>query len=138
MDALDAGAEALPSAESSENQVLLARINAKLGYIYYKCLFKDDSNRIATLKQAAQYYSVMLQASAALNQDGELIEPWFINGKQEDLELKSELARLETGQQDDATKAAHEANAAEYEAMKRMYAEDKSEFKVDFIQFIII
>ena len=72
-----------------------------------------------------------------LSQDGDMIEPWFLEAKQSDLELKNEIKQIEEGQVVEATRQANEANKPVIDAVHAKYELDQTEMKIEFIQYVI-
>lgn len=58
--AVDAATSALRYAQDSENIAMQARISSRIGYIYFKCMFKPEDQKIALLTRAQASYSKML------------------------------------------------------------------------------
>ena len=116
-----------------------AKINAKLGYVYYKCLEKG-TDRLLLLKKAKTFYCAMKQAMGTMctgeNEDYQVIERWYIEARQEDMELSAEIAELEAPSQSELERAAHVAAKPIIDEANIRFEQDKSEFKLAFLTWL--
>ena len=90
-----------------------AQINARLGHIFYKCVYKGK-DRLRMLKKAKSFYSAMKQAMGTMQSYGgdddyyQVIEKWFVRARQEDMELRAEILELDVPSQSEQEREAHE------------------------------
>ena len=110
-DVIDKLTTGLQSAEASQDDIMKAQINARLGYIFYKCVHKGK-DRVKMLKKAKSFYSAMKQAMGTMqsygDDDYQVIEKWFVRARQEDMELRAEITELDVPSKNDKERKAHE------------------------------
>ena len=112
-DVIDKLTTGLQSAEASQDDIMKAQINARLGHIFYKCVYKGR-DRLRMLKKAKSFYSAMKQAMGTMQSYGgdddyyQVIEKWFVRARQEDMELRAEILELDVPSQSEQEREAHE------------------------------
>ena len=79
----------------------------------------------------------MISYVSQLNQEDDMGEKWFLDAKQDNMELRNEINSIEEDSVDEATRQAIEANKPLVDAMKAKFEEDKTEWKTEFIQYCI-
>ena len=116
-----------------------AQINARLGHIFYKCVFKGNE-RLRMLKKAKTFYSAMKQAMGTMqsygDDDYQVIEKWFLDARQEDMELRAEITELDVPSLTEQEKIAlSEAKPVILEANNR-FKQDTSTQKRGFMGWL--
>ena len=77
----------------------------------------------------------VMQNSDNPEQREELIEPWFLTAKQEDLEIQMEINELTEDQMNQEEKAARAKAKPIVQETKAKYDGDKTEMKLEFIRW---
>lgn len=132
--------EGLKKADDSQDELMRARINAKLGKLLYKFMFKGRT-KLQILKAAKKFYSEMLKSAGVMqNSDNpeqreELVEQWFLIAKQEDLEIQREINELTEDQMNAEEKAARAKAKPIVEETKAKFDGDTSDMKLEFIRW---
>ena len=77
----------LKKADDQQDDLMRGRINAKLGKLLYKFMFKGGNTKLQVLRSAKRFYSEMLKSAGTMQNSEdpelreELVEPWFLTAK---------------------------------------------------------
>ena len=142
IDAIDKATIALEAADAAQEVYLLAEVQSKLGYLYYKMKeptagadeTESNSNKLKQFQHAQKFYQKVFVQAGQVGMDEQAILQWFIEAKSQDLELKKEIMELEKASMSAEERKAHEESEEAIQEAKRRFDENNDKA---FIQWLV-